>query len=222
MLLEVACFHLKDAILAAEAGANRIELCRDYDVGGITPTQSDIEKARQQIQVPLYVMIRPFTTNFVYTDEEVEVMKKQILFCKQQKCEGVVFGILDAQNRVNKDQCKALVALASPMQCTFHRAFDEAPDPFEALEDIIACGFTRILSSGGRGNADRNIASLKELITKANNRIIIMPGGDVRSSNIKKIISDTGCKEIHTAAIDHLSRNLIVEEIHEMKKILSA
>lgn len=222
MQLEVACFSLRDAILAAKSGADRIELCEDYDVGGITPSESDIKKAHEQIKLPIFVMIRPFVSNFVYSNEEIEQMKEQILFCKQQKCDGVVFGILDKYNKVNKEQCKKLVELASPMQCTFHRAFDETPEIFEALEDVIACGFSRILSSGGRGNAFTNMGTLKKLIERASGRVIIMPGGGIRSGNIKKIISETGCKEIHTAAIDPLSHNLIVEEISIMKKILSA
>jgi len=220
MLLEIACFTPEDAIAAQKAGADRIELCEDYSMGGITPNENDIIFVRGNLQIDLYVMIRPRGGNFIYTDEEFEKMKKQILLCKKLKCDGVVFGILTGQNKVNKKQCSELVSLSKPMQCTFHRAFDETEYLEQSLEDIIAFGFSRVLTSCGKGNAADNLSVLKKLIDIAKKKITIMPGGGVRSSNISEILNETKAKEIHSAAIDKNTLKINTEEIIRLKEKL--
>ncbi len=220
VLLEVACFNLADALLAQDAGADRIEFCQDYSIGGITPSEKEIETARQKIRTTLFIMIRPRGGNFIYANEEITTMKKQILFCKLYKCDGVVFGILNKENEINKEQCKELVEFAHPMQCTFHRAFDETNDLTKSLENIIDCGFTRVLTSGGKGKAIDNLNKLNELVKKSAGRIIVMPGGGVRAENVNEITGRTACTEIHTAAINSKTGRLDLAELKFIKKLI--
>ncbi len=217
MLLEIACFNLESCLIAQKAGANRIELCENYAIGGVTPSQKLILAARQQLQIDLFVMIRPHARNFIYSDPEFEQMKKQLLFCKEQKCDGVVFGILTKENKVDITRCKELVRLAKPIQCTFHRAFDEIANSEQGLEDIIDCGFSRILTSGKEKTAVEGISLITDLIEKAKNRIIIMPGGGIRSSNIS-LLKKTFATEFHSSAI--LNAVEIADET-EIKELIS-
>jgi copper homeostasis protein len=218
MLFEIACFNLKSCFIAQKAGAHRIELCENYSAGGITPDKNLILEARQILKTDLFVMIRPRPGNFVYTPSEFEQMKEQILFCKQNNCNGIVFGILNRGNKVDKIRCKELIELAKPMQSTFHRAFDEIENIEQALEDVIDCGFIRILTSGKENTAIEGIPLITHLIEKSKNRIIIMPGGGIRSSNISQL-KTTGATEFHSAAL--LNRDETSNE-SEIKKLLSA
>lgn len=221
MLLEVACFNLRDALMAQQYGADRIEFCEDYSRGGITPSKESIRLLLKERKIPLYVMVRPRGGNFVYSPGEVSEMKEQILFCKEAGCDGVVFGVLTADNKLNKRTNMELVQLAAPMSCTFHRAFDKVADSKHALEDCIECGFERVLCSGGNGGAHDNIDALKNLQISAGNRIIIMPGGGVRSINALEILRLTGCNEIHTAAMDTNTMHLDADELKRIKTVLS-
>ena len=219
MILEIACFNLESALIAQRAGADRIELCEDYASGGVTPSMETITQARKQIAVPMFVMIRPRGGNFVYNKAEIDVMKEAIVFCKKAGIDGVVFGILDAQNKIDSSLCKELVKLAQPMKTTFHRAFDEPKEPLQALEDIIACGFDRILTSGGGQTALEGADVISSLIEKAKDRIIIVPGGGVRSHNIEEIKARIITKEFHSAALDKAT--MLAEE-NEIRKLKSA
>lgn len=218
MLVEIACFNLQSCLIAQKAGANRIELCENYAVGGITPSENLIIEARQQLQIDLFVMIRPRKGHFNYSEEEFRQMKEQIQFCKQNNCNGVVFGILNGENKVDKIRCKELIELAKPMQCTFHRAFDEIENSEQALEDIIECGFSRILTSGKQKMAIEGISLITLLIQKVKNRINIMPGGGIRSSNLSQL-KTTGATEFHSAAI--INTGEIADE-SEINKLITA
>ena len=217
MVLEIACFNLESCLIAQQAGAIRIELCSDYQVGGITPPKELIRELRKKITVDLFVMIRPRGGNFIYSENEFLQMQETILFCKEQKCEGVVFGILNENNEVDRERCSKLVSMAKPMQCTFHRAFDECSEPEKALNEISECGFYRILTSGGKGNAIENLSQFKQLIELSKNKITIMPGGGIRSQNILEIIQQTGAKEFHSAAI--IDTTVIADE-KEIEKMI--
>jgi copper homeostasis protein len=217
MVLEIACFNLESCLIAQQAGAIRIELCSDYQVGGITPSKELIRELRKKITVDLFVMIRPRGGNFIYSENEFLQMQETILFCKEQKCEGVVFGILNENNEVDRERCSKLVSMAKPMQCTFHRAFDECSEPEKALNEISECGFYRILTSGGKGNAIENLSQFKQLIELSKNKITIMPGGGIRSQNILEIIQQTGAKEFHSAAI--IDTTVIADE-KEIEKMI--
>ena len=219
MLLEIACFNLRSCLIAQKAGAHRVELCENYKAGGVTPSENLIIEARKNLQIDLFVMIRPREGNFIYSDSEFEQMKSQIKFCKQNNYDGIVFGILNSENKVDKTRCKELVELAKPMQCTFHRAFDEIENSDEALEDIIDCGFSRILTSGKQNIAIEGISLIQHLIKKASGRIIIMPGGGIRSSNISEIKKKINTTEFHSAAIINAEETADETEI---KKLLAA
>jgi len=221
MLLEIACFNLADALLAHKLGAGRIEFCADYNAGGLSPAHNDIKVLRSKVEIPIFVMIRPRTGDFFYTIEEFTSMKEQILFCKSQLCDGVVFGILGADHKIDKERCKELVELAAPMSCTFHRAFDETIDLERSLEELILCGFKRVLTSGGKGKAPDNAETLVSLVRKAGERILVMPGGGIRAENAREIIKMTSCQEIHSAAFDLKTDRLDPNELKALNRALA-
>lgn len=199
--LEIACFNMQSAILVQENGADRIELCANMKEGGTTPDYKITEQVLQMIFVDLNVMIRPRGGNFVYTETEFEQMKSDIVAFKKLKISGFVFGILDEEGNVNKEQNKELVTLAKPLPCTFHRAFDMVNNEFQSLETIIECGFKTILTSGKRKNVVEGVIILAELVKKSRDRIIIMPGGGLRSTNVCLIKEKTKADFYHSSAI---------------------
>lgn len=199
--LEIACFNLESALIAQQGGADRIELCDDFSSGGITPNYGTFETARKLIQLDLLVMIRPRGGNFIYTDTEFEQMKKDIVYLKKMNADGFVFGILNEDGSINVNQNKELVELANPLPCSFHRAFDVFNELNKNLEDVIACGFKTILTSGQTKSAVEGIEQLRELVKLSNNRIVIMPGGGVRSSNIELLKEKVQTAYYHSSAI---------------------
>jgi copper homeostasis protein len=200
MKLEIIGFNIESCIVAQSAGANRIELCDGPGEGGTTPSYGFIKAARKKLHIDLYVMIRPRGGDFLYSEEEFEVMKTDVAVCKEAGCEGIVFGILTRDGKVDKQRCKELIDLAYPLEATFHRAFDRVADPFEAMEEIIESGFERILTSGLKPKAEDGQQTISELISKADDRIIIMPGSGITAGNIIAIAEGTGAKELHSSA----------------------
>jgi copper homeostasis protein len=200
MLLEIAVFDIVAAIVAAKAGANRLELCANPAEGGITPSYGTLVAVREKIDIPVFPIIRPRGGDFLYSEEEFEVMRKDVLLCKQLGFEGVVLGLLSADGTIDMNRTAALVDVAYPMEVTFHRAFDRVIDSFKALEAIINCGCQRILTSGLVPTAWDGKQLIKALITAAENRIEIMPGSGVRSHNIKALAEFTRATEFHSAA----------------------
>lgn len=217
MKLEIACFNLDSALIAQENGADRVELCAGIDIGGVTPNFETVKQARENLSIDLYVMIRPRGGNFVYSDEEFQQMQKNILAVKELKVNGFVFGILDKNNKIDIERNSELVNLAKPLPCTFHRAFDEVENPFEALEQIIDCGFKTILTSGQAQNVTEGMDRLTELVSKANDRIAIMPGGGLRSTNIEQIQQNTKAVFYHSSAITDGSETANPNEIQALK-----
>ncbi len=199
--LEIACFNLASALTAQQGGADRIELCDDFSAGGITPNYGTFETARKLITIDLFVMIRPRGGDFIYSAAEFQQMKNDIVFFKKAGASGFVFGILNDDGSVNKKQNKELVELAKPFPCSFHRAFDVSKDLVRNLEDVIGCGFTTILTSGQTTSAMEGIPQLKILADLAGERISIMPGGGVRSSNIAVLKEKVNTAFYHSSAI---------------------
>lgn len=198
--LEIACFNAESIKIAQQSGADRIEFCAGYSLGGITPDFDILSEIKPEITIPVFVMIRPRGGNFVYDDVEFAQMKSDIKKFKAI-ADGFVFGILTSDSKIDTARNSELVQAAN-RPCTFHRAFDEVSDPDLALEEIIACGFQNILTSGGKGNAVDNIENLTELIRKASGRITIMPGGGIRENNIEDIAHSTAIW-FHTAALSN-------------------
>ena len=199
-LLEIACFNLPSALVAQEAGVHRVELCADPADGGTTPSLSLIKTARKKLNIPLYPIIRARGGDFLFSDEEYEVMLHDVHLCKKAGCDGVVIGLLQPDGKIDKSKCAKLVHAAYPMGVTFHRAFDWVANPFEALEDIIDIGCERILTSGQQPTAIQGASLIADLINQAADRIVIMPGSGIRSSNIADIARETGAHEFHSSA----------------------
>jgi copper homeostasis protein len=200
MTLEIAVFNINSALLATAAGADRIELCENAAEGGTTPSYGTLKTVREKISIPVFPIIRPRGGDFLYSDTEFEVMKKEILLCKDLGYEGAVTGLLNEDGTIDAERTKTLVSLAYPMEITFHRAFDRAINPLQAMETVIACGCSRILTSGQVPNAADATTLIAELVSKAAHRIIIMPGSGIRSNNIREIATATGATELHSSA----------------------
>jgi len=200
LTLEVIAFNIESCILAQANGVSRIELCDNQADGGTTPSYGFIKAARAILSIELYPIIRPRGGDFLYSDAEFDIIKSDVLLCKELGCDGVVIGLLNADGTVDKERTKILTSLAYPMGVTFHRAFDRTNDMFEALEDIIECGCERILTSGQKPTAYDGMNNIKALVQKADNRIIIMPGSGINSKNIVEIAQYTGATEFHSSA----------------------
>ena len=220
--IEIACFNLESALIAQKAGADRVELCADMLVGGTTPIIETIQQARKHLTIDLYVMIRPRGGNFVCSEAEFEQMKLGIETIKKLGVNGFVFGILNKDKTINIEQNKVLVELANPFPCTFHRAFDAISDYEKAVEDVISCGFSTILTSGTFPNVMEGKEVLKQLVKQANNRIEIMPGGGLRSTNISELDEMVNTNWYHSSAITDGSEIASPEEIVQLKKKLQS
>ena len=221
--LEIIGFNIESCLAAQEAGADRIELCGSPGEGGTTPSYGLVQSAREKLEIDLYVMIRPRGGDFLYTDNEFEMMMKEVEFCKRSGCDGIVTGALTPDGHVDKEKCKILIDLAFPMEVTFHRAFDRVADPFASLEDLITLGFERILTSGLKPKAVQNTHLLSQLIQKSAGRIIIMPGSGVNSGNIISIAEKTGAKEFHSSAsfLEKSEMKFVNKEMNEVLEYIS-
>ena len=198
--LEICVNSIQSALAAQQGGANRIELCDNMAEGGTTPSAGMISLCKKMLDIPVFPIIRPRGGDFLYSDEEYEVMKQDILFCRQSGCEGVVIGILKPDGDIDTERCAELIALARPMQVTFHRAFDRCNDLDKGLEDIISLGCERLLTSGGEITAFEAADQLAFLVSQASGRISIMPGSGVNEDNISLIATKTGAVQFHSTA----------------------
>jgi copper homeostasis protein len=200
MTLEIIAFNIESCATAQHAGANRIELCDNPPEGGTTPSYGFIKAARKKLTIELYVMIRPRGGDFLYSNEEFDVMMDNISVCKQLGCDGIVTGILNKDGSIDKDRNKKIVEYAYPLGVTFHRAFDRTNNALQAMEEIIDTGFERILTSGHQSKAVEGIQLIKTLVQKSGDRIIIMPGSGVNAGNILHIAESTGATEFHSSS----------------------
>jgi len=198
-IIEIATSDFETTRAAVEGGADRIELCANLAEGGTTPSYGTIYQCREELDVLLYPIIRPRGGDFLYTDNEYEIMLHDLKLCKQLGCDGVVIGLLNAEGAIDVKRTAALVEIAYPMGVSFHRAFDRCKDPFEALEQLVQIGCERILTSGQKPTAPEGIELIAELNKVADHRIIIMPGSGVRKENIKMLAEKTGCSEFHSS-----------------------
>jgi copper homeostasis protein len=200
MDLEVCIDSVESAIAAERGGAKRVELCSDLLEGGITPGAGLIACVRRHIAIELFVMIRPRGSDFCYSDFEFEVMKEEIGHARSLGADGVVLGLLDKDGRVDVDRTAQLVELAGPLAVTFHRAIDMTPDLHEALDQVIAAGASRILTSGGAPTVLRGMEEIARMVQSAQGRIAIMPGGGITPANIADLAQATGATEFHSSA----------------------
>jgi copper homeostasis protein len=216
--LEIACFKKEAALAAAAAGAHRLELCSHKELGGVSPDLAWVKEVKETVNIPVYLMIRPRGGNFIYTEEELQLMAVYLKEANKLHIDGFVFGCLNTSLSLNLKQNKYLINLAGGKPCTLHKAFDEIIDPFKALEEAIALGFSAILSSGKELSALAGLPLISKLIVKAEGRIEIMPGGNIRSSNLAHIKKNCGATWFHSAAL--LANETMPEEI-EIKALLN-
>ena len=207
-ILEICAGDIRSVQAAAQGGAQRVELCSALSEGGLTPSYGLIKEALKIEGIKVNVLIRPRAGDFVYNDDELSLMRQDILAAKELGANGVVIGCLTPEGNVDIPACKGLMAAAYGLSVTFHRAFDLVADPFQALEEIIDLGCDRILTSGLSATATEGVDMLKDLIAKASNRIVIMPGSGVTASNAGRILQLAGASEIHASAREEVESGM--------------
>ncbi len=198
--LEICVFNIKDCIKASKHQIDRIEFCKNRKEEGISPEKKDIAEAIK-IHPNIYPMIRPRKGNFVYNSQELFYMIDLITFCRKLGCKGVVFGVLNKENEIDVEKCKILLDKSGNMSTTFHKAFDETIDVFKAIDELIKLGFDRVLTSGKSKTALKGIKLINQLAIKTQNKISIMPGGDIRSDNINTFLDNKYLNDFHSSSI---------------------
>ena len=201
VLLEICVTSLDYAIAAQRAGADRIELCSDLDCGGVTPSVPLMQAARQQLRIPIHVLIRPRAGDFVYSAREFRTMREAIQTAKDLKMDGIVVGILDRNSRIDVARTRQLVELAHPLPVTFHRAFDQTHSWRDSLEAVIQTGATRLLTSGCRPKAADGLSTLTQLVKEAKDRLSVMPGGGIIPANVIRVVHATSAREVHASLL---------------------
>jgi copper homeostasis protein len=197
--LEAPVFSVEAALEAAEFGVNRLELCSNFPEGGETPSAGMLKFLKSEIDIPIFVMIRPRGGDFAYSQKELMVMKRDIELLGEIGADGFVFGPLDYEGRVNVEACETLLRTASGKPCTFHRAFDAVADYFDALDKIMGLGFKRVLTSGGKNTVTEGSELILRLMETAKDRISIMPGGGTKPEHVRAF-SETGyLQDIHAS-----------------------
>ena len=235
-LLEIAAGSLASAIAAQEGGADRVELCGSLAEGGITPSYGTLALVRERVRIPVYVLIRPRGGDFLYGDAEFEIMQRDIETCARVGLDGVVIGALDADGHVDP-RCRELVHAAGKLGVTFHRAIDASVDLGRALDEIIALGCERVLTSGGHASALDGAQVIARLVKQAAGRIKVMAGAGIRSANMADVVRLTQAHEFHGSAravvksamryLNPVLKDLApdieqssVEEVRAMKQVL--
>ena len=199
--LEICAYNIQSCLVAQNNGASRVELCAEPLQGGTTPSYGLIKMALDRLTIPVFPIIRPRGGNFCYNADELEIMKSVILMCRQMGCEGISSGVSLPDGSIDEDAMRQIVEWATPMEVTCHKVFDAAPDLDRALDALIAAGCHRVLSSGGQPKLMAGLDKVANLIHRASGRIVVMPGGGLRSSNLQAVISATDAREFHSSCI---------------------
>jgi len=225
LLLEITVETVDSALAAEHAGADRIELCAELNQGGTTPAIAAMRKVHEELEIPVFPIIRPRKGDFVYTESEFAAMRRDIAFVRDLGMEGVVLRILRADHSVDGERTRERVELAHPLEVTFHRAFDYANDLLKSLEDVIATGATRLLTAGGARSAPEGAATLAKLVQAAGDRIVVLPGAGLHAGNIAKLAAETSAREFHSGLggiLPYGSSDLarFESEVHAMKRAL--
>lgn len=197
MDIEICCNSIQSAANAQAAGATRIELCQNLNEGGTTPSYATIQQCVEELHLRVFVLIRPRPGNFVYNELEIQNMLEDVRICKELGVAGIVVGFLHEDGTIDTDLTRRFVEAAAPIPVTFHRAFDRCKDWSKALEEVIACGCRRILTSGCHDTALEGKEVLKQLVEQAGGRITILAGSGVRPDNVCELIRFTGAQEVH-------------------------
>ncbi len=200
ILLEICCGSIDDAIQSENGGADRVELCSALFLGGLTPSIGTIQEATSRLKIPVIAMVRPRGGGFCYTAAEFAAMERDAEAAIDCGVGGVVFGILKDDGRIDQRRTGRIRRIIGERQAVFHRAFDVTPKPFEALEQLIDLGITRVLTSGQKASVDEGAELIAKLVQRAGNRIEILPGGGIRPYNMEGIVQRTHCRQIHMTA----------------------
>jgi copper homeostasis protein len=200
VLLEICCGSIDDAIEAEKGGANRVELCSALFLGGLTPSVGTIQEAKRRLKIPIMVMVRPRAGGFAYSEAEMASMERDTEAAIENGADGVVFGILQSDGGIDVARSRRIRQFIGKRQAVFHRAFDVTPDPFEAIEQLVDLGITRVLTSGHKDSVPEGAELIKKLIERAGDRIEILPGGGIQAWNVKEIVARTGSRQVHLTA----------------------
>lgn len=195
--LEICVDTVESAIEAQYAGADRVEFCDNLIEGGTTPSYGSVVSARNNLNIGLHVIIRPRGGDFLYSDLEYDIMRRDIEICGESGVDGIVTGILLPGGNIDVDRTAKLFEFAYPMSTTFHRAFDMCNDPVQGLEDVISAGAARLLTSGMKNKAQDGIELIRQLVIQSDDRLLIMPGGGIDETNAALILTATKAREIH-------------------------
>ncbi|TXK37669.1 copper homeostasis protein CutC [Pontibacter qinzhouensis] len=209
LVLEVCVESVQSAVAAEKGGAQRVELCSGLSEGGLTPSYGLIQVVRKSIGIGLHVLIRPRRGDFLYSELEVEIMKRDIEIAKELGADGVVLGALRPEGHVDLELMQDFIAVARPLSVTFHRAFDVTPDPLKALDDLMHLKVDRLLTSGQQGTALEGAALISNLIERAGNSLIVMPGSGVNERNMQELLKLTRATEFHTSARKKVASDMI-------------
>jgi copper homeostasis protein len=221
VLLEICAQSYVSAMVAQTAKADRIELCSAVELGGLTPSLSLILAVKRDLTIPICVLVRPRAGDFVYTDEEFDIIKNDVIWCRDNGIDGVVVGCLDENNELDAPKMKELARLAYPMEVVCHKAFDRTPTPSVSLDKLISWGYDRVLTSGGAKNVIEGKAELARLVKQSAGRIEILAGGTVRSENVIELVQNTGVQQVHSSANRfYAEKNCSESDLEEVKKIV--
>ena len=218
ILVEAAVETLEAAFAAERAGADRIELCVNLDDGGTTPSTGLTAAVIDATQLPVFVLIRPRAGDFVYADDEIDLMTRDVATAGIIGVAGIVTGALTADRRVDVEQTRALLKAASGLTVTFHRAFDSTINKPDALEQLIDLDVTRVLTSGGAPTALEGAEVIAALVTQARDRITVVAGGGIREHNVGDVIARAGVREVHTRLVNERRMRDLVEVAKRMPK----
>ena len=214
MIYEICVDSVAGVRAAKDAGAQRVELCADLLEGGITPSLGMVRQARKVPGIDLNVMIRPRGGDFLFNEDEFATMRADVETAKAEGANGVVIGLLTAAGEIDVGRTRELVGLARPLSVTFHRAFDVAAEPFGALETLIELGVDRVLTSGQEATVLEGLPLIVELMKRAGDRIIVMPGGGITARNIERIVGAARPREIHFAALEPVESAMRFRRAH--------
>ena len=205
MIIEVCTESYEYALKAENAGADRIELCKDLHLDGLTPDYESAKKTINKLSIPVFILIRPRDGDFVYSNEEFKLMKSDIVKFKEMGCKGIVSGVLSNDKSIDIERTQELVELSKPLEFTFHRAFDLVKDPIEEIENLIQMGIDRVLTSGQKEKAIDGLVLLEKLNKISKNRIVIIPGSGISKNNLRNFDS---FNEVHGSFKREISKKL--------------
>jgi copper homeostasis protein len=210
-LLESAVETIAAARAAERAGAGRLELCAQLDIGGVSPGMEAVKAVIAAVSIPVFVMVRPRGGDFIYSDAELEQCAREIVAARAVRADGVVLGVLTDHSTIDVERTRTLVRHAGRLPVTFHRAFDATPDPEAALEDLIEAGASRVLTSGGAPTAAEGIEVLRRLAAQARGRIVVIAAGHVRPHNVGDLLARTSVTEVHARFEDERTTRTLVD-----------